>query len=88
MKVFLLSLVLIGLGVFGMCFNIIFRKDGKFPEYEVSQNKEMRKRGIRCMHEEEEMLFGDKNKPRHESCSGEMTEACKGCVLFKKEQKL
>lgn len=86
MKVFLLSLVLIGLGVFGMCFNLIFRKDGKFPEYEVSQNKEMRKLGIRCMHEEEQILHGDKNKPRHEHCYGEMTEACKGCALYKEKQ--
>ena len=43
-----------------MCFNIIFRKDGRFPEYEVSQNKEMRKLGIRCMHEEDAALFGKK----------------------------
>lgn len=83
MKVFLLSLVLIGLGVFGMCFNLIFRKDGKFPEYEVSQNKEMRKLGIRCMHEEEQILHGDRKKPRHDRCTGEMTEACKGCALYK-----
>ena len=32
MKVFLLALVLIGLGVFGMCFNIIFRKAGIISE--------------------------------------------------------
>lgn len=83
MKIFLLSFVLIGLGVFGMCFNLIFRKDGKFPDYEVSKNEEMRKRGIRCMHEEEEALFGNKDKPRHEKCSGEMTEACRGCALYK-----
>lgn len=83
MKIFLLSLALIGIGVFGMCFNIIFRKDGRFPEYEVSKNEEMRRRGIRCMHEEEESLFGDKEKPRHEKCTGEMTEACRGCALYK-----
>ena len=86
MKVFLLALVLIGLGVFGMCFNIIFRKDGKFPEYEVSQNKDMRRLGIRCMHEEEEAMRKGKDKPRHDHCSGEMTEACKGCALYKEQQ--
>ena len=39
MAVFLLTLALVALGVFGMCFNIIFRKDGKFTEYEVGSNK-------------------------------------------------
>lgn len=88
MKVFLLALVLIGLGVFGMCFNIIFRKDGRFPEYEVSQNKEMRKLGIRCMHEEDAALFGKKGKARHDRCTGEFTESCKGCALYKEEKQL
>ena len=32
MAVFLLTLALVALAVFGMCFNIIFRKDGRFPE--------------------------------------------------------
>ena len=53
MLVFAVALVLVGLGVFGMCFNIIFRKNGKFPEYEVGSNQEMRKRGIICVNEEE-----------------------------------
>ena len=88
MKVFLLALVLIGLGVFGMCFNIIFRKDGRFPEYEVSQNKEMRKLGIRCMHEEDAALFGKGKKARHDRCSGEFTESCKGCALYTEEKQL
>ena len=86
LKVFLAALALIALGVFGMCFNIIFRKDGKFPEYEVSQNKEMRKLGIRCMREEDDALFEENDKPRHAGCSGEMTEACRGCVLYKEEK--
>ena len=51
MKVFLAALVLIGLGVFGMCFNIIFRKDGQFPQTDVGANENMRRMGIRCMRE-------------------------------------
>ena len=46
MKVFLAALVLIGLGVFGMCFNIIFRKDGQFPQTDVGANENMRRMGI------------------------------------------
>ena len=86
LRVFLVALVLIGLGVFGMCFNIIFRKDGRFPEYEVSQNKDMRRLGIRCMHEQDAEIFASKGKVKHDRCSGEFTEACVGCALYKKEK--
>ncbi len=48
MKVFLLALAVLALAVAGMSFNILFRKDGKFPEYEVGSNEEMKKRGITC----------------------------------------
>lgn len=85
MKVFLAALVVVALCVFGMCFNIIFRKDGHFPDYEVSSNKDMRRLGIRCMKEEDDIIHGDRSKPRHEHCDGEFTEACKGCALFVKE---
>ena len=53
MKIFIAALIFIGLSVFGLCFNIIFRKNGKFPETEISRNKEMRKLGIRCAKEDE-----------------------------------
>ena len=48
MEIFIAALVLVALCVFGLCFNIIFRKDGKFPETEIENNREMRKRGIKC----------------------------------------
>ena len=85
LKVFLLAFAVIALCVFGMCFNIIFRKDGEFPEYEVSKNKEMRKLGIRCMHEEEAAIHGKQKKEVPEHCSGEITEACAGCALYNKQ---
>lgn len=48
-KTVLAAAILLGIGVLGMCFNIIFRKNGKFPETEVSRNENMRKLGIKCM---------------------------------------
>lgn len=87
MEVFLAAVVVLGIGIFGMCFNIIFRKDGEFPEYEVSANKEMRKLGIRCMREQDDMIFESKDKPRHKDCAGSEDEACKGCALYKTESK-
>ena len=50
MKVFIAALIMIGIGVFGMCFNIIFRKKD-FPQSDVGANENMKKLGIRCMRE-------------------------------------
>ena len=85
MLVFAVALVLVGLGVFGMCFNIIFRKNGKFPEYEVGSNQEMRKRGIICVNEEERQRrrraqAGGKNTKQlncNESCSDCGSSECR-----------
>lgn len=53
LKLILIAAAVVALCVFGMCFNIIFRKGGKFPEYEVGENAEMRKLGIKCVRQEE-----------------------------------
>lgn len=74
MKVFLAALVLVALCIFGMCFNIIFRKK-EFPRYDVGSNEEMRKRGIRCYKDEDAALHKKK-------CSGNYSEACKECSLY------
>ncbi|MCQ2146033.1 MAG: hypothetical protein MJZ16_00790 [Bacteroidales bacterium] len=83
MKVFLAALVLLAFGIFGMCFNIIFRKDGEFPEYEVGENKKMRQLGIKCMKEQEDELFGrGKNKRNHHHCNGDYNTECEGCGFY------
>ena len=76
MTTFLVALAFIAIGVFGMCFNIIFRKKA-FPKYDVGSNEEMKKRGIRCFKDEDAALHG-----KH--CSGNYSDACKDCNLFKK----
>lgn len=77
MKLFLVTLVAVAVCVFGLCFNIIFRKDGEFPKYDVGSNEEMRKRGIRCFKDEDAELHKRK-------CSGNYSEACKDCSLYNK----
>ena len=77
MKLFLVTLVAVAVCVFGLCFNIIFRKDGEFPKYDVGSNEEMRKRGIRCYKDEDAELHKKK-------CSGNYSEACKDCSLYNK----
>ncbi|MCQ2150196.1 MAG: hypothetical protein MJY45_07605 [Bacteroidales bacterium] len=75
MKTFFAAAILIGLGVFGMCFNVIFRKNGKFPEYEVGENEEMKKRGIRCASQEDDDAPSRKNERKKLNCN----ESCSNC---------
>ena len=73
---FIVALAVLGLGVLGMCFNILIRgKD--FPHYDVGSNEEMRKRGIRCYKDEDAALHS-----RNTHCSGDFSEACKECKLY------
>ena len=79
METFLLAIAVVALCVFGLCFNIIFRKDGKFPDGEISHNKELRRRGIVCAKEEELRLWGRKHNIQNPDCSVLGCSACSGC---------
>ncbi len=59
MEILIAALVFVGIAIFIMCFNIIFRKK-PFPDSEIGHSKEMRKRGIICAKEEEIKLWGKK----------------------------
>ena len=76
MKVFLAALLLVALCVVGLCFNIIFRKDGKFPETEIENNREMRKRGIKCAKEDEIKLWGKKDENGNPVCGDGGCASC------------
>ncbi len=78
MKLLLLTLVIVGLCIFLLCFNIIFKKDGKFPETEIEHNREMRKRGIQCAKMEEKKLWG-KKKERQSGKSAGCNSDCGSC---------
>lgn len=81
-RTFLAVLLLLGIGVFGMCFNIIFR--GKeFPNSDVGTNEEMKKIGIKCFRIEDEEMH---QAMRKEKCNGNRTAACDNCAYFKLEQ--
>jgi len=84
LQLFVISLVVVAICVIGLCFNIIFRKDGKFPDTEVSSNKEMRKLGIRCAKEEEMKIWGKKGKDRP-TCNDSSCSECSSCGLYKKD---
>ena len=78
----LLTLVIVGLAVVLLGVKIFFVKGGKFPNTHIHDNPEMRKRGIKCAKQEElEMLAAQKGK---KVCSGQYSDACAGCALYKK----
>ncbi len=52
------AVVFIALCMVGLCFNILFRKGGKFPDSDIGRNPELRKRGIRCVGADEASLPG------------------------------
>ena len=48
LKAIIISIVLLGLGVAGMCVRIISKKKGAFHSQDVGQSKAMRERGVGC----------------------------------------
>jgi len=90
MKLFLLAAGLVAIAVFLLCFNVIFRNK-PFPDGEISRNKEMRKRGIVCMNEEEIKLHGRRKKTGSGKCDGNACDECAAScnikdAIEKKEQ--
>lgn len=81
LKILLAALVLVGLCVFGLCFNIIFRKNGHFPETDVGSNREMRKRGIVCAKEDELKMWRKKDE-RAAGCDDSSCAECTGCDVI------
>ncbi|MFA5443913.1 MAG: hypothetical protein WC262_02940 [Bacteroidales bacterium] len=64
MTVFLLTLILLALGITGMSIAVIFSKNGRFPDSSIGRNKNMKDRGIMCPNQEERTLL-KKNKNEH-----------------------
>lgn len=77
MTTFLAAAVVLFICALGMCVFMLKGKDAEFPKFDVGSNPEMRKRGIRCYKEVDAELHARK-------CSGEYSEACKECGLYKK----
>jgi len=48
LKLLILSLIFIALAAIGFGIRILLKSGGRFPDTHISQNKEMRKRGITC----------------------------------------
>ena len=79
MSVILLSIFLVGLCVFLLSFNVIFRKDGKFPDKEIGGNKELRKKGLMCAKAEEKILWKKKKSGSQNIKYDPLSGGCSSC---------
>ena len=82
MKVFLAAVLFVGLAVLLLGVNIFFFHR-PFPDGEISTNPEMRKRGIRCVRQEEMDLLAERKGGR--VCDGNDSGACSSCALYGKQ---
>jgi hypothetical protein len=62
LTVFLASLILVGLAFAGIGVNILFRKNGKFPQTEVGSNKNMKNLGITCTKQDEMKIYREEKR--------------------------
>jgi hypothetical protein len=74
-KTFVIVAIILALCVVGLGIQIFWGKRKRFPQYEVGENEEMRKRGIYCMNYvqqmiDREIIEGKRNALSHEDCSG------------------
>ncbi len=53
MKILILTLILLFLAVVLLGVKVFFVKGGRFPNSHIHGNPEMRKRGIKCVREDE-----------------------------------
>lgn len=83
MKTLLAAILILAIAIALMCVGIIVK--GKFPETEVSKNENMRRLGVKCMHEQEKELFGtERQRQRSKSCTGTYSGQCAGCGFYNK----
>lgn len=75
----LLAAAVLGIAVFAMNFNIIFRKGKGFPDSEISHSRPLRKEGIICAKEEEMRLWGKNRRNSTASCGEDSCASCHGC---------
>jgi len=62
LTVFLMTILLVALAFAGLGVNILFRKNGKFPQTEVGSNKNMKNLGITCTKHDEMKIFREEKR--------------------------
>ena len=81
LKTFLAAALFLALCFAALAIRILLKKGGRFPETEISRNKALRERGIRCV-KEEEGFSKPSGRKASLSCGGDFSEACLGCGFY------
>ena len=74
-KLFLITGVIVAVSFIAMGVSIFFRKNGKFPIFEIGKNKDMRKLGITCLKHDELRCHNRLKKGN----KGDRESICKTC---------
>jgi hypothetical protein len=69
-NILLLSFIIISISMVGMALNILVKKKGKFPAYQVGHNSDMAKLGIRCVRHEEIRCHKARLREKQNGCNG------------------
>ena len=83
MRTLLAAILLLSVAIALMCVGIIVK--GRFPETEVSRNKDMKRLGIKCMKEQEEEMRS-RGARKGFSCEGTLKEECAACGFYKNKE--
>lgn len=84
LNLLILSVILVAFAFIGLAINILFKKDGKFPETGIGHNPEMTKRGLKCAKTEalqefqmQKRIFATKGGQNFDSAN--LNAGCGGC---------
>ena len=67
LKLALICVLILGFCIILLCIGMILKKNGSFPNTHISQNKEMRKRGITCVQSQDFAQRHRKNQIKQNS---------------------
>lgn len=74
-KLFLITGVIVAISFLAMGISVFFRKNGKFPTFEIGKNKDMRKLGITCA-KHDELKCHNRLKKGSKGDRGSICETC------------
>lgn len=78
MKVLLAAIILVGICVVLLSIGILLKRG--FPQYDIGSNEKLKAHGIVCYKDED----AAQHKPK--ACSGNYSDACADCALFKQKR--
>ncbi len=68
-KILLLSIGMIAIAFVGFAINVLFKKNGKFPDGSVGKNKTLRNKKIYCIKTEQKILDNQIKAEKDPVCS-------------------